>query len=144
MFHGYLDEPEATQRVLIDGWLVTGDIGMVDDDGYLYLVDRAKDLIIVSGFNVFPAEVEEVLQGHPAIAEVGVLGVPHPHQGEAVKAFAVLAPGHDIDEDSLIDYSRDYLARYKCPTKVIFVDRLPRNAAGKLVRRELEGTVLGG
>ncbi len=144
VFHGYLDEPEATQRVLIDGWLVTGDIGMVDDDGYLYLVDRAKDLIIVSGFNVFPAEVEEVLQGHPAIAEVGVLGVPHPHQGEAVKAFAVLAPGHDIDEDSLIDYSRDYLARYKCPTKVIFVDRLPRNAAGKLVRRELEGTVLGG
>ena len=143
VFHGYFEEPEATERVLRDGWLVTGDIGMVDDDGYLYLVDRAKDLIIVSGFNVFPAEVEEVLQSHPAIAEVGVLGVPHPHQGEAVKAFAVLAPGHDIDEDSLIDYARDYLARYKCPTKVVFVDRLPRNAAGKLVRRELEGTVLG-
>jgi long-chain acyl-CoA synthetase len=143
VFHGYFDEPEATERVLRDGWLLTGDIGMVDDDGYLYLVDRAKDLIIVSGFNVFPAEVEEVLQSHPAIAEVGVLGVPHPHHGEAVKAFAVLAPGHDIDEDSLIDYARDYLARYKCPTKVIFVDQLPRNAAGKLVRRELEGTVLG-
>ena len=143
VFHGYFDEPEATERVLRDGWLLTGDIGMVDDDGYLYLVDRAKDLIIVSGFNVVPAEVEEVLQSHPAIAEVGVLGVPHPHHGEAVKAFAVLAPGHDIDEDSLIDYARDYLARYKCPTKVIFVDQLPRNAAGKLVRRELEGTVLG-
>ena len=143
VFHGYFEEPEATDRVLVDGWLVTGDIGMVDDEGYLYLVDRAKDLIIVSGFNVFPAEVEEVLQGHPAVAEVGVLGVPHPHQGEAVKAFVVLAPGHDIDEDSLIDYAGDYLARYKCPSKVIFVDQLPRNAAGKLVRRELEGTVLG-
>lgn len=143
VFHGYFEEPEATDRVLVDGWLITGDIGMVDDEGYLYLVDRAKDLIIVSGFNVFPAEVEEVLQGHPAVAEVGVLGVPHPHQGEAVKAFVVLAPGHDIDEDSLIDYACDYLARYKCPSKVIFVDQLPRNAAGKLVRRELEGTVLG-
>jgi long-chain acyl-CoA synthetase len=143
VFHGYFEEPEATARVLVDGWLLTGDIGMVDDEGYLYLVDRAKDLIIVSGFNVFPAEVEEVLQGHPAVAEVGVLGVPHPHQGEAVKAFVVLQPGHDIDEDSLIDYARDYLARYKCPTKVVFVDQLPRNAAGKLVRRELEGTVLG-
>ncbi len=143
VFHGYFEEPEATARVLVDGWLLTGDIGMVDDEGYLYLVDRAKDLIIVSGFNVFPAEVEEVLQSHPAVAEVGVLGVPHPHQGEAVKAFVVLKPGHDIDEDTLIDHARDYLARYKCPSKVIFVDRLPRNAAGKLVRRELEGTVLG-
>ncbi len=143
VFHGYFEDPEATERVLNDGWLLTGDIGMVDDDGYLYLVDRAKDLIIVSGFNVFPAEVEEVLQGHPAVAEVGVLGVPHPHKGEAVKAFVVLAPGHDVDEDTLIDYACDYLARYKCPTKVIFVDQLPRNAAGKLVRRELEGTVLG-
>lgn len=143
VFHGYFEEPEATARVLVDGWLLTGDIGMVDDEGYLYLVDRAKDLIIVSGFNVFPAEVEEVLQSHPAVAEVGVLGVPHPHQGEAVKAFVVLKSGHDIDEDTLIDFATDYLARYKCPSKVIFVDRLPRNAAGKLVRRELEGTVLG-
>lgn len=143
VFHGYHDEPEATARVLVDGWLRTGDIGTVDGDGYLYLVDRAKDLVIVSGFNVFPAEVEEVLQGHPAVAEVGVLGVPHPHQGEAVKAFVVLAEGHDVDEDTLIDYARDYLARYKCPTKVVFVDELPRNAAGKLVRRELEGTVIG-
>lgn len=143
VFHGYHDEPEATARVLVDGWLRTGDIGMVDADGYLYLVDRAKDLVIVSGFNVFPAEVEEVLQSHPAVAEVGVLGVPHPHQGEAVKAFVVPAPGHDIDEDTLIEHARDFLARYKCPSKVVFVDELPRNAAGKLVRRELEGTVIG-
>ena len=143
VFHGYLNDTEATERVLVDGWLRTGDIGMVDNDGYLYLVDRAKDLVIVSGFNVFPAEVEEILQRHPAVAEVGVLGVPHPHSGEAVKAFVVVAKGHDIDEDSLIDYARDYLARYKCPTKIIFVDQLPRNAAGKLIRRELEGTIIG-
>lgn len=145
VFHGYLDEPEATARVLVgDGWLRTGDIATVDDDGYLYLVDRAKDLIIVSGFNVFPGEVEQVLQSHPDVAEVGVLGVPHPHQGEAVKAYVVLVPGADVDEERLIDYCCDYLARYKCPSKVIFVDQLPRNSAGKLIRRELEGTILDG
>ncbi len=142
VFLGYWNEPEATERVLRNGWLHTGDIAMVDDEGYLYLVDRAKDLIIVSGFNVFPGEVEEVLASHPAVAEVGVLGVPHPHSGEAVKAFVVLKDGADLDEDSLIDYALDYLARYKCPTKVIFLDQLPRNAAGKLIRRELEGTVI--
>ncbi len=143
VFLGYFEDQEATDRVLVDGWLRTGDIGVVDDDGYLYLVDRAKDLIIVSGFNVFPGEVEEVLLQHPAVAEVGVLGVPHPHDGEAVKAYVVLTEGADVDEESLIRYSADYLARYKCPTKVIFIDSLPRNASGKLVRRELEGTVLG-
>ena len=91
VFQGYLNEPEATARVLTpDGWLRTGDIAVVDDDGYLYLVDRAKDLIIVSGFNVYPAEVEEVLLEHPDVSEVGVVGVPHPHTGEAVKAFVVL------------------------------------------------------
>jgi long-chain acyl-CoA synthetase len=142
VFLGYWGDDEATDRVLVDGWLRTGDIGVVDDDGYLYLVDRAKDLIIVSGFNVFPAEVEEVLQTHPAVAEVGVLGVPHPHHGEAVKAYVVLAEGAEVDEETLIDHACDHLARYKCPTKVIFVDELPRNAAGKLIRRELEGTVL--
>ncbi len=143
VFQGYFDDPEATARVLHDGWLRTGDIATVDDDGYLYLVDRAKDLIIVSGFNVFPAEVEEVLATHPAVAEVGVVGVPHPHHGEAVKAYVVRASGADVDEDGLIDFCADYLSRYKCPTKVIFVDHLPRNASGKLIRRELEGTVIG-
>jgi long-chain acyl-CoA synthetase len=142
VFLGYWEDPDATERVLRDGWLRTGDIAVTDEDGYLYLVDRAKDLIIVSGFNVFPAEVEAVLLSHPDVVEAGVLGVPHPHHGEAVKAYVVATPGSHLDEDALIDYSADYLARYKCPTKVIFVDRLPRNAAGKLIRRELEGTVL--
>jgi len=144
VFQGYWNDPEATSRVLVDGWLHTGDIATCDDDGYLYLVDRAKDLIIVSGFNVYPAEVEDVLVTHPAVAEVGVIGVPHPHQGEAVKAYVVRAPGMDVDEEALIDHCADYLARYKCPSKVIFLHRLPRNAQGKLIRRELEGTVLAG
>lgn len=142
VFLGYWNDQAATERVLNDGWLRTGDIAVADDDGYVYLVDRAKDLIIVSGFNVFPAEVEAVLAGHPDVVEVGVLGVPHPHNGEAVKAYVVAAPGSHLDEDSLIDYSMDFLARYKCPTKIMFVDELPRNAAGKLIRRELDGTVL--
>jgi long-chain acyl-CoA synthetase len=144
VFQGYWHDPEATARVLCDGWLRTGDIATTDDDGYLYLVDRAKDLIIVSGFNVYPAEVEEVLTEHPAVADVAVIGVPHPHQGEAVKAYVVRAPGVDVDEDALIEHCTAFLARYKCPSKVIFVDRLPRNASGKLVRRELEGTVIAG
>ena len=93
VFQGYWNDPEATARVLGDGWLRTGDIATIDDDGYLYLVDRAKDLIIVSGFNVYPAEVEEVLAEHPAVAEVAVIGVPHPHHGEAVKAYVVPAAG---------------------------------------------------
>ena len=138
VFQGYLNEPEQTARVLgSDGWLRTGDIGVTDDDGYLYLVDRAKDLIIVSGFNVFPAEVEEVLAEHPAVREVGVVGVPHPHSGEAVKAYVVLAEGASIDEDTLIEWCQDHLARYKCPSKVLFVEELPRNISGKLLRREL-------
>jgi long-chain acyl-CoA synthetase len=138
VFQGYLNEPAQTARVLTaDGWLRTGDIATVDDEGYLYLVDRAKDLIIVSGFNVYPAEVEHVLAEHPGVAEVGVIGVPHPHQGEAVKAFVVPADGAHLDEDQLIDWCSDHLARYKLPSKILFVDQLPRNVSGKLIRRAL-------
>ena len=138
VFRGYLDDRDQTNRVLTpDGWLRTGDIATADSDGYLYLVDRAKDLIIVSGFNVYPAEVEEVLAQHPAVAEVGVVGVPHPHTGEAVKAFVVLEEGAYVDEDGLIAWCRDELARYKCPAKILFVEALPRNLSGKLLRRSL-------
>lgn len=138
VFLGYHDDPEATGRVLTaDGWLRTGDIAVSDDDGALWLVDRAKDLIIVSGFNVYPAEVEQVLAEHPAVAEAGVVGVPHPHQGEAVKAYVVLRPGATVQEDALVSWCLDRLARYKCPAKVLFVDELPRNANGKVLRRSL-------
>ena len=141
IFAGYLNDPEATARVLTDdGWLRTGDIGYCDPDGRVFLVDRAKDLVIVSGFNVFPAEVEEVLLQHPDVDDVGVIGVPHPHTGEAVKAFVVPKPGAALDEETLIDFCLDHLARYKCPSKVLIVDELPRNAAGKLVRRQLDAS----
>jgi long-chain acyl-CoA synthetase len=120
-----------------DGWLRTGDIAMTDQQGYLYLVDRAKDLIIVSGFNVYPAEVEEAIAEHPAVAEVGVAGVPHPHTGEAVKAWVVTKDGATVDEDTLIAWCGERLARYKSPSKILFVDELPRNFSGKLLRRSL-------
>ena len=94
MFAGYWNDPEATAGALTaDGWLRTGDVAVVDDDGFLFLVDRVKDLIIVSGFNVYPAEVEEVLAAHPAVAQAAVIGVPHPHSGEAVKAYVVVGAG---------------------------------------------------
>lgn len=135
IFAGYLDDPEATARVLTrDGWLRTGDIAVVDEDGHLYMVDRMKDLIIVSGFNVFPAEVEGVLGAHPDISEVVVVGTPHPHTGEAVRAYVVTRNGVHLDEDAIIDYCRTKLARYKCPSKVLFVDALPRNLIGKVQR----------
>jgi long-chain acyl-CoA synthetase len=139
IFAGYYGDPEATADVLDgDGWLHTGDMATTDDDGYLYLVDRSKDLIIVSGFNVFPAEVEDMLLTHPEVSEAAVVGVAHPHTGEAVKAYVVATEGSDVDEETLIEYSLDHLARYKCPSKVIFVGALPRNASGKLVRRSLD------
>lgn len=138
VFAGYLNDKEATDRVLTaDGWLRTGDIATVDDDGRLYLVDRAKDLIIVSGFNVYPAEVEAVLSTHPGVAEVAVVGTPHPHTGEAVRAYVVQRPGVHLDEDVLIEYCRTRVARYKCPSKILFVDQLPHNFTGKLQRYAL-------
>jgi long-chain acyl-CoA synthetase len=138
VFRGYWQEPEASSSALTpEGWLRTGDIAIVDDNGYLFLVDRAKDLIIVSGFNVFPAEVEEVLIEHPAVDAVAVVGVPHPHSGEAVKAYVVLEDGRSAEEDDLILWCTERLARYKCPTKVMFVDELPQGLAGKVLRRAL-------
>ena len=145
VFVGYLNDPDATAAVFADdGWLMTGDMATSDDDGYLYLVDRAKDLIIVSGFNVYPAEVEEMLATHPLVEEVAVIGVAHPHTGEAVKAFVVAVEGANLNEETLIEHSLDHLARYKCPTKIIFVDELPRNASGKIVRRVLDDALRSG
>jgi long-chain acyl-CoA synthetase len=138
VFQGYLNDPDTTARVIdADGWLHTGDMAVVDDDGFLFLVDRAKDLIIVSGFNVYPAEVERILVTHPSVEEAGVVGVPHPHSGEAVKAFVVAAEDRTVEEDELIEWCATELARYKCPTKVDVVDEIPRGLGGKVLRREL-------
>jgi long-chain acyl-CoA synthetase len=138
VFPGYWEDAEATKAALTDdGWLRTGDVAVTDEDGWLYIVDRAKDLIIVSGFNVFPAEVEDVLLEHPGIAAVAVVGVAHPHSGETVKAFVVAEPGRLLEEDDVIEFAAARLARYKCPTKVMFVESLPQGLGGKVLRRAL-------
>jgi long-chain acyl-CoA synthetase len=138
VFRGYWNDEEATSRVLSpDGWLRTGDIAVRDDAGNLFIVDRAKDLIIVSGFNVYPAEVEAAIVEQPGVRACAVVGVAHPHTGEAVKAFVVAEGGAHLDEDAVIDHARKKLSRYKCPTKVQFVDELPVNVTGKVLRRAL-------
>ena len=138
VFAGYWEDPEATAAAVDeDGWLHTGDVAVVDDDGHLFIVDRVKDLIIVSGFNVYPAEVEEVLMEHPAVERAAVVGVAHPHTGEAVKAFVVAAEGASVEEDDLIAHCEAHLARYKCPQKVLFVDEIPQGATGKTLRAAL-------
>lgn len=138
VFKGYWDDAAATANALTsDGWLKTGDLAVVDEDGFLFLVDRMKDLIIVSGFNVYPAEVESVLVEHPAVAGAAVVGVQHPHSGEAVKAYVVAQPGSAVEEDEIIAFCERRLARYKCPQKVWFVDELPSGLGGKVLKREL-------
>jgi long-chain acyl-CoA synthetase len=138
VFAGYWRDDQATARALSgDGWLRTGDVAVADDEGYLYIVDRAKDLIIVSGFNVYPGEVEDVIATYPGVDEVAVVGSPHPSTGEAVKAFVVPAAGSSHDEEAIIEHCRRALARYKCPTKVMFVDELPKGFGGKVLRRVL-------
>lgn len=140
VFAGYWEEPEATAAVLdADGWLHTGDVAVVDDEGSLRLVDRAKDLIIVSGFNVYPAEVEAELAAMPGVAEVAVVGVPDARTGEAVQAYVVPEPGRRLREDDLVGSCRRRLARYKCPSSVVLVAALPHGAGGKLLRRQLRG-----
>jgi acyl-CoA synthetase (AMP-forming)/AMP-acid ligase II len=135
---GYWNKPEETARVLTtDGWLKTGDAGFADEDGYLFLTDRVKDMIVSGGENVYPAEVENALSGHPDVADVAVIGVPHDKWGETVKAIVVRRPGADPTAEALIDYARQRLARYKCPTSVDFLDALPRNPSGKLLKRAL-------
>lgn len=137
VFPGYWNDPEATARVLVDGWLRTGDVAVADDRGTLRLVDRVKDLVIVSGFNVFPAEVEDVLVDHPSVSEAAVVGVPHPRTGEQLVAWVVPADGATIDVEALRAHVGERLARYKVPAGVEVVAALPRNLSGKVLRREL-------
>jgi long-chain acyl-CoA synthetase len=137
VFAGYWNDPDATERVLRDGWLHTGDIAVADADGWLSLVDRAKDVIIVSGFNVFPGEVEDVIAEHPGVAEVAVAGEAHPRTGETVVAYVVARPDATVDPVEIVRFAGRRLARYKLPTRVEVADALPRAFAGKLLRREL-------
>jgi long-chain acyl-CoA synthetase len=135
---GYWNKPTETAAVLSDdGWFRTGDMGRVDDDGYFYIVDRLKDLVIRGGFNVYPREIEEVLYEHPQVAEAAVIGVPHPTLGEEVAAAVALRPGSTVTEDELRDYVKGQVAAYKYPRLVWFVDELPKGATGKILKREI-------
>jgi long-chain acyl-CoA synthetase len=134
---GYWNKPEETAQVLRDGWLHTGDIARKDADGYFYIVDRMKDMIIAGGFNIYPREVEEVLWEFPKIQEAAVIGVPDSYRGETVKAFVVLQPSTSATADEIIAFCRGRLAAYKVPRVVVFLDSLPKSSVGKYLRREL-------
>jgi long-chain acyl-CoA synthetase len=134
---GYWEKPEETEHAIPSGALHTGDVGFMDADGWFYVVDRKKDQINVSGYKVWPREVEDVLYGHPAVREAAVVGVPDEYRGETVKAFVSLKPGESVTEGELIAFSKDRMAAYKYPRFVEFLDELPKTASGKMLRREL-------
>jgi long-chain acyl-CoA synthetase len=134
---GYYKRPEATAEAFRNGWFHTGDIGKVDEDGYFYIVDRVKDMVIRGGFNVYPREVEEVLMTHPDISLAAVIGVPDAQYGEEIKAFVVLNEGARVSEEEIMAWSKENMAAYKYPRQVVFRDTLPMNATGKILKTEL-------
>ncbi len=134
---GYLGKPEATAETIVDGWVRSGDVGRVDDGGFVFIEDRVKDMIITGGENVYSPEVERVIAEFPAIGEVAVIGVPDDRWGEQVKAVVSPAPGEQVDAGKLVEFCRERLAHYKCPRSVDVVEALPRNATGKILKRTL-------
>jgi long-chain acyl-CoA synthetase len=134
---GYWNREEETQKTLRNGWLYTGDIARMDEEGYFYIVDRKKDMIICGGYNVYPREIEEVLYQHPKIQETCVVGVPDPYRGETVKAFVVLREGEEMSPEEVLEFCRQNMARYKVPTIVEFRKELPRSHVGKVLRKVL-------
>lgn len=141
---GYWKLPRESDRALRGGWLRTGDVGSIDGDGFVWILDRTKDLIIRGGFNVYPRDVEEVLHSHPAVLEAAVIGVPDATMGEEIKAFVVVRPGASVTEEELLDHARSRLAKYKTPRSVGFLDSLPKSGVGKVLRRQLRDQVTAG
>ncbi len=137
VMRGYWRNPKATAETLRGGWLHTGDLGIMDERGYVYLLDRAKDMIISGGENIYSREVEDVILRHPAVHEVAVIGVPDEHWGEAIKAFVALKPGQRATPEEIILFCKDHLASYKKPKSVDFIDEIPKNAYGKVLKRDL-------
>jgi long-chain acyl-CoA synthetase len=137
---GYHNMPTETMNTLREGWLYTGDIAYMDEDGYFYIVDRKKELIKPGGFQVWPREVEEVIQDNPKVREVGVAGIPDAKSGEAVKAWVVVKEGETLTEDEVRAWCKERLAGYKVPKQVEFMDELPKTTVGKILRRELVRT----
>jgi long-chain acyl-CoA synthetase len=138
---GYRNQPAETTQALRDGWMHTGDVGYVDADGFLYLIDRKKDMVIVGGYNVYPREIDELLHSHPKILEAAAVGRPDPRLGEVLAAFVVLNRGATMTETEFFDYCRDNLVKYKRPVEVHFIESLPRTGAGKLDKRALRDTL---
>jgi long-chain acyl-CoA synthetase len=138
VMQGYWQRPDETMKVLKDGWLYTGDVATMDEDGYFQIVDRTKDMILVSGFNVYPNEVEAVLAEHPGVAEVCVLGTPDPLCGEAVVAF-IVRKDTSLTADQLKRHAKSQLTNYKVPKTVVFRDELPKSNVGKILRKDLKG-----
>ena len=138
VFKGYLNNAEATAAAIVDGWFRTGDLGTKDDEGYVTIVDRKKDMVLRGGYNVYPRDVEEVLLRHPAVGQVAVIGLPDPKSGEEVCAVVVLDPaGGALTEPELIAWSKERLASYKYPRRVVFADRFPLGPSGKVLKRDL-------
>jgi long-chain acyl-CoA synthetase len=135
---GYYKRPEETADVLKDGWFYTGDISMLDDDGYLSIVDRKKDMIIAGGYNIYPLELDDVLMGHPKILEACTIGVPDEYRGETVKAFIVTREEETLNQEEVTQYCKENLAAYKVPKMFEFIDELPKSAVGKVLRRKLK------
>jgi fatty-acyl-CoA synthase len=141
---GYWGLPEATAAAFTDGWFHTGDVGRFDEGGYLFIVDRKKDMILSGGENIYPREVEEALYGHPAVLEAAVVGAPDPTWGEKVVAVVCTRPGQSVEGAELITFCRERIASYKKPKHVVFLDVLPRNASGKVLKRELRDRIASG
>ncbi len=139
---GYWNKPKESEETLKDGWLLTGDIARMDEDGYFYIVDRKKDLIIASGYNIYPREVDEVLFTHPKVLEVCTVGIPHEYRGETVKAFVVLQPGETATVEEITDFCKKNMAAYKVPKLVEFRKELPKTAVGKVLRKVLRAEEL--
>jgi long-chain acyl-CoA synthetase len=138
VFKGYWDMPEATAEVLsADGWFKTGDVGRMDEEGWAYVVDRKKEMVIVSGYNVYPAEVEDALFQHPKIAEAAVAGLTDEKRGEIVAAWVVVKEGESLSEQEVIDHCKEFLAPYKVPKRITFRESLPANMVGKVLRRKI-------
>jgi len=134
---GYWGRPDETEKMLKDGWIYTGDIAKIDDDGYTFIVGRKKDMIVASGYNVYPDEIDGILFAHPAVLEAATIGIPHEKRGETVKSFIVFKPGRRVSVDEIIIYCKKELAAYKVPKEIEFLDELPKSNMMKILRREL-------
>jgi acyl-CoA synthetase (AMP-forming)/AMP-acid ligase II len=144
VFKEYWNMPEETAAALRNGWFHTGDMGRFDEEDYLWIVDRKKDMIISGGENIYPAEVEDCIHAHPKVADVGVVGMPDQKWGEAPLALVVVMPGEEVSEEEIIAFTRERLASFKRPKKVIFVEELPRTPTGKILKKDLRAKYVEG